>query len=69
MVKIELDSKTADCLLDILNVTEDDIHNRKSALKGLTVAETYERLRACETIREKLGGIAPVRVKIDTSAG
>jgi len=54
MVKIELDSKTADRLLDILDAAEAEIHSRKSALKGLTVAETYNRLRACETVRDKL---------------
>ena len=54
MVRIELDSKTADRLLEILGAAELEIHSRKSALKGLTVAETYDRLRACETVRDKL---------------
>ena len=58
MVKIELDSKTAEILLAILLATQSEIHGRKTPLKGLTVTETYDRLRACETVcetvREKL---------------
>ena len=54
MVKIEMDKETASRLLGIINDAYAEIHNRKSALRGLTVAQTYDRLRTCETIREQI---------------